>query len=779
MAVDKDLMTKDEYRAYMKGVRIKRLKIFGVLGAILAVIIIIYTIVGNMKGKQEEDRVKNLLSGIQNDTLELEEDFHISDDDDSDGINNGKETELLTNYQERDTDKDGICDGDEITVGTDPTKSDTDGDGILDGYELIMGLDPTKTKSDGTQDDGQRIFDVEREYNNAKLVVSGSANLSDTVFDNLDLVGFKNNMGIMSDAMSFYTDYTFVTAEISFALNADELSAKNIPPESLSVYKFNADTQDFEKIESKVDTESMTVSADITECATYMLGNTNIIGEPPIMRVQLLIDNSGSMYPAAMCPGSEENDVEFKRLDLSRNVIDMLSEGSLVGISKFTATYTELCDFTSDRNAMSGALDRIRNENEVFNGTNFELAIMNAIGEFGAADGNYSNMIIMLCDGNSDDEYGVDSQKIINAANENNVIVLMIGLGQSVNAQRMQEIAEATGGRYYTAANADALDEVFTQIETTFNYDITAYGDEGKSGYSIANTGFVPAKNGFSFANFRTTSSNGTCFGMAMFARDWYTGSLPLSLDEYRPDTLGKLVYTAMGYDLNGTSVGDAYASSSDLNGITVNAVKNNEFNDITGYLDLDNNSSNMVLTVKSDILQKAAKMGFGAVEYDITELGLDWKYVQLLALDVKNHAKELEEAYGKDETELYKALLRYHVLQWEDVENNTVRLSSDGEACFDRLQELLLDGTPAVVMLNGRHAVNAIAMIQDADCPRRFILQLYDNNYPGEIRELVIEKIVTGTFDENGNNTGIVYSYVAVYDSENVSLTLYDTPTK
>lgn len=779
MAVDKDLMTKEELKIYRKETFRKRIKIFAVAAAVLIAVFGTITLLANMRNKQEQDRIKNLIAGIKTDALTLTPDYVSSDDEDNDGVTNLNEEKLLTDYRERDTDRDGICDGDEVTAGTDPTKNDTDGDGILDGYELILGLDPLKESTDGSTADGQRIFDVVREYENAKLTVKGSANLSDTVFDNLDLVGFKNNTGILSNAMSFYTDYTFTSATISFKIDSQTLSDNRTDLNGLSIYKFCPETQEFELVESQRDAAGGIISADITECATYLVGKTTIMGEEPVMRVQLLIDNSGSMYPEEMCHGSEENDVDFKRLDLSNNIINMLSDDSLVAVSKFTADYTELADFTKDRSELKKAIDRIKTETERFNGTDFQHAIMSAIGEFSAADdGNYSNMIIMLCDGNSDDEYTVDPDAIIDAAKKNNILVLMIGLGQEVSAERMQKIAEGTGGKYYTAANADALDEVFTQIETTFNYDITSYGTEGKSGYSIANTGFVPSANGFSFENFRTTSSNGTCFGMAMFARDWYTGKLMLKADKYKPETKSKLVFEALGYDLTGTTAGSGFNDKKNLYELKVEAVKNNEFNDMASYLDLETDKHATILPVKSDILAKAKSMGFGTVNYSIQDLDLGWLYAQLLAVDVQNNSAAIEATYGKDEAELYKALLRYHVLQWESVDSCTYKLS-EGRECFDRLEQLMLDGVPAVIMLNGNHAVNAIGLIQDADCPRRFILQIYDNNYPGEIREIVVEKIVTGIF-ENGTGDGeIVYSYVAVYDSENISITLYDTPTK
>lgn len=777
MAVDKDLMTKAEYKEYRKKSLILKAKILGISAAVIAAIVGITTLVSNFKDGQEEDRIKSLVSSISTDTLTLESDYSISDDYDKDGINNGTEEKLATNYQEQDTDKDGVSDGDEVNVGSDPTKNDTDGDGILDGYELILGLDPKNPSSDGSTQDGQRVFDIERTYKNATLKVSGNANISDTVFDNLDLVGFKSNMAILSDAISFYTDYTFVAAKITFTVDFKELAANGAKPDDVSVYRFDPRTSEFVKIDSVVDEKAGTVTADIDRCATYMLGKVSAIGKTPVMRVQLLIDNSGSMYPEEMCKGSEENDVNFKRLDLSQNIIDMLAEGSLVGISKFTATYTEMEEFTTDKKKLSKALDRIRKEEEVFNGTDFENAVMNAINEFDTTEGNYSNMIIMLCDGHSDSDKTVEPQAIIEAANDKNIIILTIGLGQSVNKKRMQQIAEGTGGRYYTAADAEALDEVFNQIETTFHYDLISYGEEGEAGYSIANTGFVPSVNGFSFGNFRTTSSNGTCFGMAMFARDWYAGNLNMTLPEYKPETDSKYVFKANGYDFTSTGIAEKYKGHTPLHDITVKAIKSNEFSKLTEYLDFDKKEQ-VTLPVKADILSKAKSMGFGTVNYDISDLGLGkWIYAQLLAVDVAGNSAAIESSYGKDEAELYKALLRHHVLIWENVDANVIGLA-EGRICFDRIQQRLLEGIPAVLLINGNHAVNAIALIQDAGCPRRFILQVYDSNYPDEIKEITIERIVTGTFDEAGKNTGVVYRYAAVYDSVDIALEICDTPT-
>lgn len=78
------------------------------------------------------------------------------DDDDQDGVRNGRERELGLDPNNPDTDSDGLTDGDELFVyKTDPSTKDTDGDGLSDGDEVWkFRTDPTKpdTDKDGLSD---------------------------------------------------------------------------------------------------------------------------------------------------------------------------------------------------------------------------------------------------------------------------------------------------------------------------------------------------------------------------------------------------------------------------------------------------------------------------------------------------------------------------------------------------------------------------------------------------------------------------------------------------
>ena len=77
----------------------------------------------------------------------LEEEVYViskEGDVDGDGLSNGREVELGTDFTDRDTDRDGLSDSQELyQYGTDPLERDTTGDGVGDGTVARLGLPPT------------------------------------------------------------------------------------------------------------------------------------------------------------------------------------------------------------------------------------------------------------------------------------------------------------------------------------------------------------------------------------------------------------------------------------------------------------------------------------------------------------------------------------------------------------------------------------------------------------------------------------------------------------
>ncbi|UCD91678.1 MAG: VWA domain-containing protein, partial [Methanobacteriota archaeon] len=82
---------------------------------------------------------------------------------------------------------------------------------------------------------------------------------------------------------------------------------------------------------------------------------------------------------------------------------------------------------------------------------------------------NYGNsshlwVEILLTDGmEASSNYPITSQRIQEAA-DNGIIIFTIGLGIGVNQTLLQEIADRTGGKYYFALDAEALEEIYTRI---------------------------------------------------------------------------------------------------------------------------------------------------------------------------------------------------------------------------------------------------------------------------------------------------------------------------
>lgn len=69
--------------------------------------------------------------------------FHLSGDDDGDGLTNHQEEGAHTNPDDYDTDDDGLNDYQEVRIyKTDPNNPDTDGDGMMDGLEVYVGRNP-------------------------------------------------------------------------------------------------------------------------------------------------------------------------------------------------------------------------------------------------------------------------------------------------------------------------------------------------------------------------------------------------------------------------------------------------------------------------------------------------------------------------------------------------------------------------------------------------------------------------------------------------------------
>ena len=481
------------------------------------------------------------------------------DDADGDGLTNKEEDEYKTDKHLIDTDGDGISDYDEInTTKTDPLNPDTDGDGLSDGVEVLAGLDPLKAKTDGKTDDSKVKTTNNIDYDDqCSFSIKGNADVHYCYFNELNLTGFSSTPGVLSPLYEFYYKADFDTAVLTIKYDEDYLSEHNINTSDIGIYSFNPVDASFSKVKDQsVDADNNAVRATISKSGKYVLCNATTIGKNSKPEVVLLIDNSGSMYSEEDCPGSDENDVDFKRLDMASKLIEMCGDDASFSISKFTSTPTELAPMGSDADTLNAALDKIRTEDEAFDGTGIADSLYDSVDRFSSSDSS-RKFIVQLTDGA--ESHGLFSfashstNEAIEYATDNNVTIITIGLGTAVDTDVLTEIASLTGGRYVYANNSNALEEVYKTIMSAINYDLE------NNTFVLADSGFKADINGFSFPNYGIVTddndySNGQCFGMAMFSQLYYTGNLPvtLSASSHTSNSLIKNTLTSDEYELTG-----------------------------------------------------------------------------------------------------------------------------------------------------------------------------------------------------------------------------------
>lgn len=766
-------MSAGEALSMKRSKKESRKKIILIAIAAILVVVIVIAVISSIQAVNDNktEKAKALVAQLDINSTYKEAEFLDNDDWDSDGIKNVNEGKGGTNLQNEDTDGDGISDGDEISLGTDPLNPDSDKDGMLDGYEIMAGTDPKQAKSDGTTDDSKRVVTINRTFGTVTAQITGCPNVADLTIEELNLTSISSNTGLISKAYDIYTDFAFEKLSLTFNVDEEKLKKLGAGIEDITVLKFNSSDRSYEKISSKTDASNKTVSADISELGTYIIGVEKIANEEPSTKVAFLIDNSGSMY--ADFTGY---DVDYKRLDFASELIDRLNGDYSFLISKFTGTYTKLQDFTNEKSKLTSALESIRKNSEDFNGTHSQTALEMCIQEFTAGGSKKQrNVIVFLTDGESDEVNGKSLGELVALAKEKSITIMTVGLGRDIDRSWLQQLAAETEGKYYSAADAAALTDVYKQIETTFDFDMISYNsnDDTIEGYSLYNTGFKPDTNGFSFKNFRTTSSSGVDFGMAVFARDWYLGNIKTKVGSTSPSEESKLKYNAAGYDLTGTKLEDQYNKRESLINIIPSAFAG-EFSDPKSYLDFS--SGGTVLEIKDSIREKAELAGWAPQKYSMKSGSVEWNEVELLCLDIANSFDKIKSTYSDWEAELYAALHTLNSLQWNDKQYEFNL--TNGDEGFEKLKSLLAQGVPVVTTIDDTHTVNAIGLIQDSKVHRQYILQVYDSNYPGKTKEIYITRSPIASCNISNGKAEVkstTFEYSTTYEGKQVGLSFSD----
>ena len=685
-------------------------------------------------------------------------------DYDKDSLTNAIELSMSTNGSIADTDSDGIIDGDEEKHGTDPLNKDSDNDGITDGVEILSGLNPLSANTKSGKNDAELDFTHEIAFDEGLFTISGNANVFGANVEKLSLYSVEANAGALSAPYEFYCADKFKDAKISFNYNPGLLTAAGLTSEDINIYKFNPRSKNFTIVEGEVDSENNTISCSITENGVYLIGADHIvhtvIDEDTNVNIHLLIDNSGSMYPSSGNYASEENDIEFKRLSFATNLVSKLTKTTDVAITAFTFSFNTLCDFTSDKADIIGAINQIRTIGPGYDGTSVERAIMLALDSFGEETQEERNIIIMLTDGISTDTAGYKLDDILNKAQAKNVTIMTISLGDDIDRILLQDIADSTGGKYFPISEANALEGLYSTIIATMASDILDEDMDGTpDSYSLYDTGFRADENGFKFKNFKSKDYATMDFGMAILARDWFKGKV---ITTYKPDD------EAVGYDFGKTTIN----VKEPLSKVILPSMSDKYVNP-DNYLDYS--SKGDTLAVDKDILEDALNLGWIVRTDAYPGTSETWNKVEYL---VPNYSlRKLCVKYGENDNALLRAI---HLCNtFVDTEQGFV-LSDETD--LNKVKIILGSGTPVVMKMTWEEKgqyfsryVNLIALRRDMDNPNLFNLKIYDtNSNPANTITLNRTMKIDGNGTFNGN-----YTYSADWNGKTVSITFYTTEIK
>lgn len=436
------------------------------------------------------------------------------EDFDGDGLTTIQEQQLLTNPLSDDTDGDGLKDQEEVGIyKTNPTMEDTDSDQLDDAAEIKFKTDPLKPDTDGNGTmDGleKREQTLKSNEQNVQLTFAATGDATETTLikEDKSVSGLVGAAGVVGKPIDITTSSQFDNATLT--VDFDPAQLNGIQPENLRIFYFNPQTNQLELVENQqVNTENSTVSATLTHFSTYVLGDLSLWAKsweentknPPApgpggeeekpLDLVLVIDSSGSMS------GNDPNDY---RLSGAKEVIDSLKEGDQVAVVgdrgavvDFDSYAALLQELTEDKDALKEAVDKIDSSG----GTNIGAGVSVGLAELeknGRPDADKA--IILLTDGE-----GSYSHTLTTKAQEMGVKITTIGLGEYIDFNLLQKIADDTGGDFYHVESAEDLEIVLERSKDQIDNDDTD-GDglpdwveklaEANGGFILKNTFHIP-----------------------------------------------------------------------------------------------------------------------------------------------------------------------------------------------------------------------------------------------------------------------------------------------
>ena len=280
--------------------------------------------------------------------------------------------------------------------------------------------------------------------------------------------------------------------------------------EDLIFLWYDEENQIFVELETSHNAEEDTVSVVTSHFSKYMIVDKNVWRDAWAEEISYEAEDGIDTYYTVLtidCSGSMNSndpiiynnnisslyDATYNRITCNRikgalDFVNCMTENDRVAVVLFDDYAFYTLEFTDDKEAIKLALQKVCNDD----GTNYSNAINKSISLFSQDVIDSSNIctrIVFLSDGE-----GRCDSKYITMADDKDIIIHGIGLGNDFNDYYLKEMSAGTEGSYYRADTSEMLSVLYEKIYLYDQFDKT---DKDKDGlYDIFETAGIRLING-------------------------------------------------------------------------------------------------------------------------------------------------------------------------------------------------------------------------------------------------------------------------------------------
>lgn len=372
---------------------------------------------------------------------------------------------------------------------------DSDGDGYPDAIEIAAGTDPNVADTFSEENFVQFTYDLPK----ASIALEGTPIIFSSYVGMLPASCVRNSALVLSPVIEVSVP-EFETNVFKAYLNIiyDFRQTENMNNEDIAIFRYKDDGS-LEQMESVCPADGSVASTIISENGRYFVANKTLVHADGYNKtaIAICIDDSGSMYEDLNDPTCGK-DIEGRRWDFVTSLVsnDLFNtKDTYITIQSFTAQTKELLPLTQmgSSKAIADAINAVKDATSqhenigYFTGTSIYNAIQSGVNALNESDAA-TKYLIILTDGQPTDSMGIKSQ--INLLKPTRIIPIVVGLGDGIDFEELQDLADTNSGIYMPATSSKALELL---AERTVQYVDGEIIDIAKlNGYDIVET--IPTK---------------------------------------------------------------------------------------------------------------------------------------------------------------------------------------------------------------------------------------------------------------------------------------------